>query len=220
VVYLKPKQLIIKDCAQRFVLKLYRHEASRGFFAIAELLVFCRRWSDLDKISETGAEWHGDCGDVVEIETRCRIPIWRESQNHLPHCRVLPLGEFNVMIPELREILQGAATGRILWHVIPETRIILHGAATWWILSRFQSHIAGCSHLAKSMLWSCHVAGCKNCIRHIENRFLQYFFLFLMQFRLWRAAAFVSSPINLSSQVKSSQVAFNKQVTIAPVLKK
>ena len=29
----------IKDCARRFVLKLYRHEASRGFFATAELLV-------------------------------------------------------------------------------------------------------------------------------------------------------------------------------------
>ena len=33
------------------------------------------------------------------------------SQNHLPHCRVLPPGEFNVMIPELRVTLQGAATG-------------------------------------------------------------------------------------------------------------
>jgi len=40
VVYLKPKQLIIKDCAGRFVLKLYRHEASHGLFATAELLVF------------------------------------------------------------------------------------------------------------------------------------------------------------------------------------
>ena len=30
--------LIIKDCARRFVLKLYRHEASRGI-ATAELLV-------------------------------------------------------------------------------------------------------------------------------------------------------------------------------------
>jgi len=37
--YLKPKQLIIKDCARRFVLKLYRHEASCGLFATAELLV-------------------------------------------------------------------------------------------------------------------------------------------------------------------------------------
>ena len=29
----------MKDCARRFVLKLYRHEASRGLFATAELLV-------------------------------------------------------------------------------------------------------------------------------------------------------------------------------------
>ena len=37
------KQLIIKDCARRFVLKLYRHEASHGLFATAELLVcFCQ----------------------------------------------------------------------------------------------------------------------------------------------------------------------------------
>jgi len=42
VVYLKPKQLIIKDCARRFVLKLYGHEASRGLFATAELLVSLR----------------------------------------------------------------------------------------------------------------------------------------------------------------------------------
>jgi len=35
------------------------------------------------------------------------------SQRHLPHCRVLPPGEFNVMIPELRITVQSAATGRI-----------------------------------------------------------------------------------------------------------
>jgi len=33
--------------------------------------------ADLDKISQTGAEWHVDCVDMVEIETRCRIPIRR-----------------------------------------------------------------------------------------------------------------------------------------------
>ena len=33
------------------------------------------------------------------------------SQSHLQHCRVLPPGEFNVMIPELYVALQGAATG-------------------------------------------------------------------------------------------------------------
>jgi len=31
-------------------------------------------------------------------------------QSHLPQCRVLPPGEFSVMIPELRVTLQGAAT--------------------------------------------------------------------------------------------------------------
>ena len=117
-----------------------------------------RGWSDLDKISETGAEWHVDCGDVVEIETRCRIPIGgrfgefngMSSQSHLPQCRVLPHGEFSVMIPELSVTLQGAATWRIHCHD-----------------SRATCHIAGCSHLAKSMLWPCHIAGCNNSIRHI-----------------------------------------------------
>jgi len=52
------------------------------------------------------------------------------SQSHLPHCRVLPPGRFNVMIPELCVTLQGAATGRIQRHVIPEPRITLQGAAT------------------------------------------------------------------------------------------
>ena len=43
----------------------------------------------------------------------------------------LPPGEFNVMIPKLRVALQGAATGRIQWHVIPEPHITLKGTATW-----------------------------------------------------------------------------------------
>jgi len=53
------------------------------------------------------------------------------SQSHLPHCRVLQPGEFNVMIPELRVTLQGAVIGRIQRHVITEPRITLQGAATW-----------------------------------------------------------------------------------------
>jgi len=32
------------------------------------------------------------------------------SQSHLPHCRVLPLGEFTVMIPEPHAMLKGAVT--------------------------------------------------------------------------------------------------------------
>ena len=105
------------------------------------------------------------------------------SHSHLPHCKVLP--KFNVMIPELRVTLQDAATGRIQWHIIPEPRIILQGAAIWLIYchdSRATCHIAGSSHLAKSMSWSCHIAGCNNSVRHIENRFLPYFILFYFCF--------------------------------------
>ena len=93
-----------------------------------DVIFFCRGWSDLDKISKTGAEWHVDWGDMVKLETRCRMPIWRtfgriqrhvipeppvtlqgaatsesnsmSSQSHVSHCRVLPLGEFTVTIPE------------------------------------------------------------------------------------------------------------------------
>jgi len=92
----------------------------------------------------------------VELETICRIALWRTF-------------------------------GRIQWHVIPEPCITLQGAATWWI------------HCHDSRA-TCYIAGCKNSIRHIENRFFAIFYfilLFLMQFGLWRAAAFVSSAIHL-----------------------
>ena len=73
-------------------------------------VIFCRGWSDLDKISQTDAEGHVDCDDMVEIETRSRIPIWRTF-------------------------------GRIQEHFMPRT---------------------------------CHIAECKNSIRHIENRYSPY----------------------------------------------
>ena len=51
---------------------------------------------------------------------------------------------------------------RIQWHVIPESRITLQGAATWWI------------HCHDSRA-TCHIAECKNSIRHIINRFSSYY---------------------------------------------
>ena len=54
-------------------------------------------------------------------------------------------------------------------------------SSPWWIHchdSRATCHIAGCSHLAKSMSWSCHIAGCKNSIRHIEKSFFAIFYVF------------------------------------------
>ena len=70
-----------------------------------DVIFFSRGWSNLDKISVTGAEWHVDCGDVVEIETRCRILIWRKFGRIQRH-----------VIPEPPAILQGAATWWICCH--------------------------------------------------------------------------------------------------------
>jgi len=93
------------------------------------------------------------------------------SQSHLSHCRVLPPGEFTVLIPEPHSTLQGAATWRIQWHVIPEPRVTLQGrlTATWWI------------HCLDPRATR-HIAGCKNSIHHIENRFSPYFIFFLNAF--------------------------------------
>jgi len=77
-----------------------------------DVIFFCRGWSNLDKISETDAEWHVNCGDVVEIETWCTIPIWWTFGRIPWH-----------VIPEPPSTLQGAATGRIQWHVIPVPRV-------------------------------------------------------------------------------------------------
>jgi len=103
---------------------------------------FCRGWSDLHKISETGAVVQNNMPTAVmwsklkpdvEFQYGGRLGEFNgmSPQSHLPHCRVLPPGEFSVMIPELRVTLQGAATGRIQWHVIPELRITWQVAATW-----------------------------------------------------------------------------------------
>jgi len=85
---------------------------------------------------------------------RLSRPSWLVTyRDGLPVHRRSPI---NVMIPELRVTLQGAATGRIQRHIIPEPRITLQGAATCWIhchVSRATCHIAGCSHLAKAMSW-------------------------------------------------------------------
>jgi len=115
-----------------------------------DVIFFCRWWSDLDKISQTIAG-HVDCGDMVEIETRSKIPIWRPF-------------------------------GRIQGHVIPQPPATLQGAATWRIQCHDSSatcHITGYSHLAKSMSRSYHITGCKNSIRHMENRYSPIFFCFL-----------------------------------------
>jgi len=80
----------------------------------------------------TAVMWSKSKSDV-EFQCGGRLGEFNviSSQSHLPYCSVLPPGEFKVMIPELRVTLQGAATGRIQWHITPEPRISLQDAATW-----------------------------------------------------------------------------------------
>ena len=110
--------------------QLYK-TASHGLSWIAELLVFfCRWWSDLDKILRTGAEWHVDCGDVVKIETRCRIPIWWTFGGNSMACH--PRATCH------------NATWRIRCH---DSRATCHIARCCHLvnsLSRFQSHMPHC----------------------------------------------------------------------------
>jgi len=111
-----------------------------------DVIIFCRGWSGLDKISQTGAEWHVDCGDMVKIETRCRIPIWQTFGRIQCH-----------VIPEPPARLQGTATWRIQCYD-----------------PRATCHIVGCCHRANSMAChpraTCHFAGYYYCHYHDPSR--------------------------------------------------
>jgi len=74
--------------------------------------------------------------------------VWANQWHVIPEppatLRVLSPGEFNVMIAELRVTLQGAATGRIQWHVThPRATLQLLPLGNY-SLSRFQSHMPHC----------------------------------------------------------------------------
>jgi len=105
-----------------------------------DVIIFCRGWSDWDKIlglvqndMSTVVMWPKSKPDVEFQYGGCLGEFnGMSSQSHLPHCRVLPPGEFNVMIPELRITLQGAALPLGEFTVtIPEPHATLQGAVTW-----------------------------------------------------------------------------------------
>ena len=85
----------------------------------------------MGKISQTGA--HVDCGDMVKIETICRIQYGgrlgefhgMSSQSHLPHCRVLPLGEFTVMISVPHATWQGVIIPSAILKIVFRHKYIL-----------------------------------------------------------------------------------------------
>jgi len=160
-------------------------------------MFFCWGWSDLDKISVTGAEWPVDCCNVVEIAIRCRILIWRTFGRIEWH-----------VIPEPPAILQCAATWRIQCHDSRATCHIsgcCHRVYSMACHPRATYHIVGCCHLVNSLsrfhsqLATCHDRAKLQGVRipsAILKIVFRIFYFFLMQFRLWRTAAFVSSPIH------------------------
>ena len=83
------------------------------------------------------------------------------SQSYVSHCRMMPPANSTACHPRATYQIAGCC------HMVNS-------------LSWFQSHMphCRCSHLAKSMSWSCHIAGCNNSIRHIENHFSPYFIFF------------------------------------------
>ena len=90
-----------------------------------DVIFFCQGWSDFDKISQlmvqndmsTAVIWSKSKPDV-EFQYGERLGEFHgmSSQSHVSHCRVLPLGEFTVMIPEPHATLQGAVTWRNQCH--------------------------------------------------------------------------------------------------------
>ena len=130
---------------------------------------------------------------MVIIETKCRIPI-RRTFGRIPWH----------VIPEPPATLLGAATWRIQRHVILEPCMTLQGAATLCV--HFTVMIPEPHATLKGAVIcrnQCHDratlqgAIIPSAILKIVFLHILFYFLFLMQFRLWRAAAFVSSPIHL-----------------------
>jgi len=81
-----------------------------------------------------------------------------------------------------------------------------------------QSHVLNCRVLPVPLgefTVTCHIAGCKNSFPIFIIfifRHLLLFFLFLMKFGLWRAAALISSPIHLlkSQMATAAMLNFEK----------
>jgi len=82
------------------------------------VIFFCRGWSDwikfrrlLQSDMSTAVIWSKSKPDAEFQYGRCLGEFnGLSSQSHLPHCRVLPLGEFTVMIPQPHATMQGAVS--------------------------------------------------------------------------------------------------------------
>ena len=117
----------------------------------------------------------------VELHYGGRLGEFRgmSSQSHLPHCRVLPPGEFNSMSSQSHVLRCRVLQLGEFTVMFPEPHATLQSAVTWRNQCHDRATLQGV-RIPSAIL--------KIVFRHI-------FLFFLMQFGLWRAAAFVSSPI-------------------------
>ena len=86
----------------------------------------------MDDILQTGADLHVDCGDMVKIETRCRIPI-RRTFGQIPWH----------VIPEPPATLQGIIIPSAVLKIVSRHIFYLF----FWFLPRDAMHKRGiCRH--------------------------------------------------------------------------
>ena len=135
-----------------------------------DVIFFCRWWSDLDKTSE-----------MVQNDISTAV-MWSKSKPDVEFQYGGRLGEFNGMssqshVSHCRVLPLGEFTVTSL-----EPHATLQGAVTWRNQCHDRATLQGV-RIPSAIL--------KIVFRHIV------FFCFLMQFRLRRAATFVSSPIHL-----------------------
>ena len=134
------------------------------------------------------ATWRIQCHDpraTCSIAWCChRANSLSWFRSHMPLCRVLAPGEFNDMssqshVSRCREGLLPLGEFTVM---IPEPHVALQGAVTWWN----QCHDRATLHDVRI----------PSAILKIVFRHILHFFVFVMHFGLWWAAAFVSSAIH------------------------
>ena len=117
--------------------------------------------------------------DTCHIAGCCHLDnSMSRFQSYVSRCRVLPLGEFTVTIPDPHATLQDAVT----WQNQCHDRGALQGV-------RIRSAI-------------------------LKIVFTICYFLFLVQFRLWWAAAVVSSPIHTLTMKNTTLLLFSYKSSI------
>jgi len=120
-----------------------------SFFSAKGGLIWIKLWRLVQNDMSTAVMWSKSKPDVeFRYGTRLGEFSGMSSQSHVSHCRVLPLGQFTVTIPEPHATLQGAVTWRNQCHDratlqgvrIPSAilKIVLSPYFIFWFLMQFR----------------------------------------------------------------------------------